>query len=274
VIGWIILYSYPQIRTLALGCLRSTVATNGDANLASLRVPRGWQAEGGVCERPTIQIANAFNGSYVTITSESKEDLDLDLDLESYARQIHEWFASTGGIVELRGPEPSRIGDFPAVVFEVDRLYEHHVLRYLHVAIDGRRARHQALAWTTRLRFNRRRFAAVLAGFSETPGPDPRHPAADACGGRRTATVAVRRAFIGQHRGTRETLARVVRQTLCKVRGPNLPSPMSSADRRSGGPKTAGQRSPQLRSNAADWSHAVHHAEIHRGRTWGCPPAL
>ena len=38
VIGWLILYSYPRTRALALGCIRSTVATDGSANLAAARL--------------------------------------------------------------------------------------------------------------------------------------------------------------------------------------------------------------------------------------------
>jgi hypothetical protein len=173
VIGWLILYSYPRLRALALGAVRSGVVTDGDAALACVRVPRGWRPAGGLSPVPAIQLVNALRNTFCTITSESKEDVDPDLELAAHAGCIHNWLASSGRIIGLRGPELRNVGDFPALVFEIDLLYEHAILTYLHVAVDGRRARHQILAWTSRSRFDRRRLDEVLAGFSEAPGPEP-----------------------------------------------------------------------------------------------------
>lgn len=172
VIGWLILYLYPRLRALALGRGRSSVMTDGDANLACLRVPRGWRHAGGVTDGPAIQIMDVFQNSYLTIRSYSKEDLDPDLDLAGFARPMHDCLPE-GRIVGFRGPEPSRVGDHAAVIYEIDLLSEHFVIRYLHIAIDGRRARHHVLAWTTPSRYNRQFFEEMLAGFSEMPGPDP-----------------------------------------------------------------------------------------------------
>ncbi len=172
VIGWLILYFYPRFRALALGHAATGVLHDGDANLACLRVPRGWRAEG-VSSEPAIQIVDVLRNSYFTITSTPREDLDPDLDLVGFARLTHDWLASSGRIVGLRGPEPSRAGDFPAVLFEIDYIYDHAVLKYLQVVIHGRRGWHQALGWSTRSRFDRPRFEQVLEGFSELPGPEP-----------------------------------------------------------------------------------------------------
>ena len=88
VTGWLILYLYPRLRALALGRGRSSVMTDGDANLACLRVPRGWRQAGGVSDGPAIQIVDVFKNKYLTIQSLSKEDFDPDLDLDGFARMM------------------------------------------------------------------------------------------------------------------------------------------------------------------------------------------
>ncbi len=176
VIGWLILYFYPGLRALALGLGGPAVLTDGEGNLACLRVPRGWRRARGLNEQPAIEVVDVSQHSYLTIASYSKEDLDPELDLKGFALMMHEYLPSAGRIVAMRGPDRSCVGDYAAVVYEIDLLCEHFVFRYLHVAIDGRRARHDVWAWTTRSRFNRQRFEEVLAGFSEMPGPDPEIP--------------------------------------------------------------------------------------------------
>lgn len=175
VIGGLFLYFYPTIRVFVLGQLRSGVLTDGDLGLACVRMPRGWRAVHGLSREPAIQVGHGL--TYCTITSEAIEDLDPDLPFEAHARLTHDALAMSGRILALRGPELRRISDFPAVIFEIEILSQHTALSYLHVVIEGRRARHHVLAWTNRSRFKRERFEELLAGFSEAPGPEPTRPA-------------------------------------------------------------------------------------------------
>src|SRR5687767_12599959 len=112
------------------------------------------------------------------VISEAREDFDPSVDLSDHAARSLTQLSDSLRVLAINGPIERSVGGFRAVQFEVEGYDQGVRLVYLHTTIEGRRAVHQVLEWSTRSAYDRAVFDALLDGFAELPGAEPNYPAA------------------------------------------------------------------------------------------------
>jgi hypothetical protein len=176
VIGWTILYWWPQIRSAALGAVRPRrhVLTDGVSGLAQLTTPVNWHPDVDLAAEPAIQASDRLQLRHFVVISHSREDFESSVDLAAFSTLMRRELAGSCRVLAVRGPVERQIGGFPALQFELDASYDRAILTYLHTAVAGERAFHLLLGWSTRSRFDRGTFDRLADGFKELSGPPPR----------------------------------------------------------------------------------------------------
>jgi hypothetical protein len=152
----------PTARTLA----------DGELGLASIKLPARWRAATALNEQAAIQATDAFRQRFAVVISEPREDFDVTVDLSDHAGRTLTQLADSLRLVAINGPTERTIGGCRALQFEVDGYHQGVRLVYLHTTIEGRRAYHQVLAWSTRSAYDRKVFDELLDGFEERTGPE------------------------------------------------------------------------------------------------------
>jgi hypothetical protein len=175
VIGWLIVYWWPQLRSVARARPRRTrLVVDGELGLAQVRLPHCWRQTTELADGSWLQASDPLRSRYFVVISESREDFDASVDLFQHSSLTRDLLGTTVRILAVRGPEERRVGGFRAVQYELDAAYDLSILTYLHTTVEGRRAFHQVLGWSTRSKFDRPTFERLLDTFAERPGPDPR----------------------------------------------------------------------------------------------------
>ena len=176
VIGWTILYWWPQIRSVTVGTVRPRrhVLTDGVSGLAPLTTPVNWHPDFNLAAEAAIQTSDPLLLRHFIVISHSREDFESSVDLAAYSTLMRRQLAESCRVLAVRGPVEREVGGFPALQFELDASYDRAVLTYLHTAVAGRRAFHLLLGWSPRSRFDRSTFDRMADGFEELSGPPPR----------------------------------------------------------------------------------------------------
>lgn len=176
VIGWTILYWWPQISSAAVGAVRPRrhVLTDGVSGLAQLTTPVNWAPDVDLAAEPAIQTSDRLRLRHFIVISHSREDFESSVDLAAFSTLMRRELAESCRVLAVRGPVEREVGGFPALQFELDASYDRAILTYLHTAVAGHRAFHLLLGWSTRSRFDRQTFERMADGFKELAGPAPR----------------------------------------------------------------------------------------------------
>ena len=183
---------FPLITIFVVGCLiamwprvrRSTgfarpaggVLRDVDLGYAELTLPRGWRQATGLNDASPLQAVDPIQGRYVLVLSESRADFEGSVDVHEHSVRTRDILGQSVRLLAVRGPQEREVGGFKAVQYELDAAYDSTFLTYLHTTIEGRRAFHQVLAWSTYSRYDRGTFERLLDDFAELPGPDLPRP--------------------------------------------------------------------------------------------------
>jgi hypothetical protein len=144
-----------------------------ELGLASLRLPVRWRPATSLNEQAVIQAADPLRQRFAVVISEPREDFDGSIDLSDHAGRTLAQLADSLRVVAINGPTERTVGGCRTLQFEVEGYHQGVRLVYLHTTIEGRRAYHQVLVWSTRSAYDRRLFDDVIDGFEELPGTEP-----------------------------------------------------------------------------------------------------
>ncbi len=145
---------------------------DGELGLASIKLPARWRAATALNEQAAIQASDPYRQRFVVVISEPREDFDMTVDLSDHAGRTLTQLSDSLRLVAINGPIERTIHGCKALQFEIEGYHQGVRLVYLHTTIEGRRAYHQVLAWSTRSAYDRKVFDAVVDGFEERSGPD------------------------------------------------------------------------------------------------------
>jgi hypothetical protein len=146
---------------------------DAELGLAEITVPARWRATSSLNDQAGIQATDAVRQRFAVVISEAREDFDGSVDLSDHAGRTLAQLSDSLRLVAINGPFERTVNGCRALQFEVEGFHEGVRLVYLHTTIEGRRAYHQLLVWSTRSAYDRRVFDEVVDGFKETDGPDP-----------------------------------------------------------------------------------------------------
>ena len=156
----------------------TSVIRDTNLGLAQLQLPAGWRRAQALNEQAALQISDTTRQRFAVVISEAREDFDPTVDLSDHAARSLTQLSDSLRVLAINGPTERSVGGFRAVQFEVEGYDQGVRLVYLHTTIEGRRAIHQVLEWSTRSAYDRGVFDSLLDGFEELAGPDPSYPAA------------------------------------------------------------------------------------------------
>jgi hypothetical protein len=143
---------------------------------AELTLPRGWRPATGLNDASPLQAVDPIQGRYLLVLSEARADFESSIDVHEHSIRTRDILGQSVRLLDVRGPQEREVGGFRAVQYELDAAYDSTFLTYLHTTVEGRRAFHQVLAWSTHSRYDRDTFERLLDGFVELPGPDIPRP--------------------------------------------------------------------------------------------------
>ena len=146
--------------------------SDGELGLASITLPARWRAATGLNEQAAIQATDPFRQRFVVVISEPRDDFDVSVDLSDHAGRTLAQLSESLRLVAINGPNERTIGGCRALQFEVEGYHQGVRLVYLHTTVEGRRAYHQVLTWSTRSAYDRKVFDEVVDGFEELSGPE------------------------------------------------------------------------------------------------------
>jgi hypothetical protein len=150
---------------------------DGELGLAAIKLPVRWRAAASLNDQAAIQATDPFRQRFAVVISEPREDFDVTVDLSDHAGRTLTQLADSLRLVAINGPSERTVQGCRALQFEVEGYHQGVRLVYLHTTIEGRRAFHQVLAWSTRSSYDRKLFDEIVDGFEELPGPEvPRMP--------------------------------------------------------------------------------------------------
>jgi hypothetical protein len=155
-----------------------SVIRDTNHGFAQLQLPVGWRRAQALNEQAAVQISDAARQRFAVVISEAREDFDPTVDLSDHAARSLTQLSDSLRVLAINGPTERLVGGFRAVQFEVEGYDQGVRLVYLHTTIEGRRAIHQVLEWSTRSTYDRAVFDLLLDGFEELPGAEPNYPAA------------------------------------------------------------------------------------------------
>ena len=180
VIAWLTA-SWPEFwRVPKMLRRRGAVLGDSELGLAQVRLPPGWIPATDLNEGSWLQALDPLRNRYLIVISESRDDFDPQMDAHEHSSRTRAALAASVRLLAVRGPSERQVGGCKAIQYELDALTDRTMLTYLHTTVEGRRAFHQVLTWATRSWFDRAIFDALLDGFVEQPGPEPRtHPIQD-----------------------------------------------------------------------------------------------
>ena len=145
---------------------------DGELGLAAIKLPARWRAAASLNDQAAIQATDPFRQRFAVVISEPREDFDVTVDLSDHAGRTLTQLADSLRLVAINGPSERTVQGCRALQFEVEGYHQGVRLVYLHTTIEGRRAFHQVLAWSTRSSYDRKVFDEVVDGFEELPGPE------------------------------------------------------------------------------------------------------
>ena len=154
------------------------VVRDADLGFAELRVPVGWRRAQALNDQAGLQVSDPARQRFAVVISEAREDFDPSVDLSDHAARSLTQLSDSLRVLSIEGPTERQVGGFRAVQFEVEGYDQGVRLVYLHTTVEGRRAIHQVLEWSTRSSYDRALFDQVLDGFQELDGPEPNYPMA------------------------------------------------------------------------------------------------
>lgn len=146
---------------------------DGELGLATLDLPARWRASASLNEQAGIQATDPIRQRFAVVISEPRDDFDVTVDLSDHAGRTLSQLADSLRVVAINGPHERTVRGFRALQFEVEGFHQGVRLMYLHTTIEGRRAYHQVLTWSTRSAYDRKLFDEVVDGFDELPGDEP-----------------------------------------------------------------------------------------------------
>ena len=151
-----------------------------ELRLAQLRLPAGWRQARDLNEGASLQAINPLHGRHLIVISEALDDYAAGVTVHEHARVTLDLLTRGIHVTTISQPQHRVIGGWDAVQFEIEGFHDNSWVKYLHTTINGRRAFHQVIAWSTQSRYERKVFEDLLEGFGELPGPDPVRRAAPA----------------------------------------------------------------------------------------------
>jgi hypothetical protein len=153
---------------------RSTrVMRDTELGLAALNLPIRWRAASKLNDQAVLQATDPVRQRFAVVISEPREDFDTTIDLSDHAGRTLSQLADSLRVVAINGPTERTVNGCRVLQFEVEGYHQGVRLVYLHSTIEGRRAFHQVLVWSTRSAYDRALFDQVVDGFEELAGPDP-----------------------------------------------------------------------------------------------------
>ena len=149
------------------------VVRDTELGLAALHLPTRWRATSKLNEQAALQATDPVRQRFAVVISEPREDFDTTIDLSDHAGRTLSQLADSLRLVAINGPTERTVNGCRTVQFEVEGYHQGVRLVYLHSTIEGRRAFHQLLVWSTRSAYDRALFDEVVDGFEELAGADP-----------------------------------------------------------------------------------------------------
>ena len=147
--------------------------TDGELGLAAIKLPGRWRTATALNEQAAIQAVDPLRQRFAVVISEPRDDFDATIDLSDHAGRTLSQLAESLRLVAINGPTERTVNGGRALQFEVEGYHQGVRLMYLHTTIEGRRAYHQVLTWSTRSAYDRAIFDEFVDGFEELSGPDP-----------------------------------------------------------------------------------------------------
>jgi hypothetical protein len=149
------------------------VLRDTELGMAALHLPTRWRAASKLNDQAALQATDPVRQRFAVVISEPREDFDTTIDLSDHAGRTLSQLADSLRLVAINGPIERTVNGCRAVQFEVEGFHQGVRLVYLHSTIEGRRAFHQVLVWSTRSAYDRALFDQVVDGFEELAGADP-----------------------------------------------------------------------------------------------------
>jgi hypothetical protein len=179
-VAFVLIWWWPAIRVaLRLPTPKLKVMTDGEVGLAQLALGRPWRQTPVPHARAALQVCDQMRSRYVAVFSESLADFERDVTLRQYSEgALGRWLESFD-VLTVTGPVDCTVASMAAEQHEYSIRYRGQRFTYVHTTVEGRRAFHQVIGWSSSSNFDRRAFQQALEGFGERPGPVPERPEGD-----------------------------------------------------------------------------------------------
>lgn len=123
----------------------TTVVESSDGSL-KMSVPQDWTHQE-LNDAAEIQVGNADENAYLIVLIEKKDDL-FGWNIERHSFVTLGKLLSDVNLPKISGPKSMKIGDFPAIQYEVRGAASGTNIVYLHTTIETPDLFAQVLAWT------------------------------------------------------------------------------------------------------------------------------
>lgn len=149
------------------------VLRDTETGLAEITLPVRWRAASKLNDQAALQATDPVRQRFAVVISEPREDFDVSVDLSDHAGRTLAQLADSLRLVAINGPTERTVKGCRALQFEVEGYHQGVRLMYLHTTIEGRRAYHQLLVWSTRSAYDLKLFNELVDGFEELAGAEP-----------------------------------------------------------------------------------------------------
>lgn len=136
-----------------------------------ITVPGGWKEEKTLNDTADLQASHRPSEMYVVVLSEPKADLS-GMTLDGHSKLTRQSLIDGVKDVQVSPGFAMKIGDMPALQYEIRGSLDHVNIVYLHTTAESPNYFHQILAWTVPSRFdtNKETLEKVIGNFREVPG--------------------------------------------------------------------------------------------------------
>jgi hypothetical protein len=114
--------------------------------LTQISVPADWEVLE-LNDAAELQVGNPKSEAYLIVLNELKDDM-YGWNLEKHSRVTLGNLVAGLAFPVITGPKTLKIGDSPAIQYEIRGAAENRNVVYLHTTVDGPKYFSQILAWT------------------------------------------------------------------------------------------------------------------------------
>lgn len=118
-----------------------------DDGLSELEAPRSWETRPNFSAKADLRLADAMGDNYLLVNTYLPEDT-REMPLEEFGSRLSGALHKKMSQGRMSAPRALKIGERPAIEYELRSQDEESAIVYLSTVVEGARARYHLIAWT------------------------------------------------------------------------------------------------------------------------------